>query len=119
MDDKLYEQVRGVNPAHGAPHGFFEAVADDEALAHLALALRALPVGSFQELNGDLRTPEASALAAKVLMEKLLAVGYELSTVPVERPVVEDGSPVEARDARRHEENVTTTAKASTDAKSK
>lgn len=115
MDDTLYEQVRGVNPAHGAPYGFFEAVADDESLAHLALALRALPVGSFQELNGDLRTPEASARAATVLREKLLAVGYELRTrpVPVEKP-----EPEVKAESRRHEENVTTTAKASTSAKS-
>lgn len=63
----LEDRVRGTNVNTGGPVGMVERVASDETLAHLALALRSMPVGSFQSLNGDHRTVEASCRAAEDL----------------------------------------------------
>lgn len=64
-----FRQVRGVNPNTGANPGLIQRVADDDVKAALAIALRRMPVGTFQPLNGDLRTVEASAKAAEAFVD--------------------------------------------------
>ena len=67
--------VRGVNPLTGAAAGVVEAVASDESLSAVALALRTSPPGVFHPLSADLRSVEASVTAAKVLVDTFLAHG--------------------------------------------
>jgi hypothetical protein len=69
IDDRdMFEKVRGTNPNTGASSGLILKVANDPGLSKLALALRQMPTGSFQAINGDLRSVEASCAAAVALV---------------------------------------------------
>lgn len=68
-DRDMFEKVRGTNPNTGASSGLVLRVANDPGLSKLALALRQMPVGSFQAINGDLRSVEASCAAAVALAD--------------------------------------------------
>ena len=78
-----HAQVVGVNPHHGGPVGLTEAIADDDVLTALAIALRSMPVGSFQSLNGDLRSTEASCKAALDLRAKFRDMGLDFTVMSV------------------------------------
>lgn len=77
MADELLQTVRGVNPVTGAAPGVVERVASDDVVARLAIAVRTMPVGSFQALNGDNRGVEASCRAAETLVELFGRHGIE------------------------------------------
>lgn len=86
-DPERFRAVRGVNPNTGANAGLIQDVAADEVAARLALAFRAMPVGSFQAFNGDLRTVEASCKAALGFLELFKPYGLEFKMT---KPVPED-----------------------------
>lgn len=105
MATDLLDQVRGVNPVTGASPGFVESVAADTATARLAIALRTMPVGSFQAVNGDLRTVEASCRAAVALRDLFKAHGLDFKTVKADGDdqlprVIDDRPEVVADDGR-------------------
>jgi len=74
-----FRAVRGVNPNTGANAGLIQDVAADSVASRLALAFRAMPVGSFQAFNGDLRTVEASCKAAQAFVELFSSYGLEFT----------------------------------------
>jgi len=81
-DTDLFKTVRGTNPNTGASSGLIQRVANDPVLSHLALVLRRMPVGSFQALNGDLRTVEASCKAAVAFTEMFGEHDLEFKKAP-------------------------------------
>ncbi len=90
----LEDQVRGTNPNTGAQGGLVEQVAADEVTANLALALRRMTVGSFQSVNADLRSVEASCKAAVELRQLFNDAGLDFKVLPPPKEeVVPDNTP--------------------------